>query len=228
MRAHLPACEACNGYYARHMMLARLDPQALRAEERIARGLGLRARPTGLRVLPFATASVVAAAAAVALLLTTGKHPADEGFRSRGTVDSTPSCRITVYRVGEDGTATPAPGALHHDDELALAYENLGGKRYLMIFGVDEHREVYWFFPAWTAAADEPSSLAIEPTSLRTELHEAVRHQLHGGHLDVRALFTDEPHTVRDVERRVAETGALGALGIRGSVECASSFAVVP
>ena len=30
------------------------------------------------------------------------------------------------------------------------------GKRYLMIFGIDEHRHVYWYYPAWANPAEDP------------------------------------------------------------------------
>jgi MFS transporter, DHA1 family, tetracycline resistance protein len=42
MRPHLPACESCRTYYERHLVLSRLDPDALAAEERLGRGLGIR------------------------------------------------------------------------------------------------------------------------------------------------------------------------------------------
>jgi MFS family permease len=44
LRPHLPGCDPCRDYYERHLVLARLDPEALSAQERLARGLGLRAR----------------------------------------------------------------------------------------------------------------------------------------------------------------------------------------
>jgi hypothetical protein len=41
LRPHLPGCRDCRAYYQRYLVLARFDPAALAAEERIARGLGL-------------------------------------------------------------------------------------------------------------------------------------------------------------------------------------------
>ena len=47
MRAHLSTCPDCKSHYQRHLTLARLDPGALPAADRIARGLGIRVRGSG-------------------------------------------------------------------------------------------------------------------------------------------------------------------------------------
>src|ERR1700677_1638964 len=65
LRAHLLECDACRAYYARHRLLAQLDPVAMSSEQRLGRALGFRDRP---HVLPY-VASALALAACVLLWL---------------------------------------------------------------------------------------------------------------------------------------------------------------
>jgi hypothetical protein len=203
LREHLTGCDECKQYYQRHLLLAKLDPRALDAKTRLAVGLGLRARharPMGLAVLGFA----VAAAAA---LVMTAPRQADPGFTARGMAVDAPAVHLSVFRV-VNGTALPVSDRIDAADALAFSYENRAGKSRLMVFGVDEHQHVYWFFPAWQDPASDPQALSIAATEHPVELREAVVHALDGQSLEVRAIFTDEVLTVREAERRIRGRGA--------------------
>ncbi len=155
MREHLPTCAACTAHYERQLLLAELDPAALSAKDRIGRGLGI-GRPAS----PAARwgGPIAAFAMAAALLLFLGlRHPKDPdaGFTPRGGDDHAGSS-VLVYRAAPDSKPTLAGEAINARDELAFAYENASAKRYLMIYGIDEHRHVFWYHPAWSSAGDDP------------------------------------------------------------------------
>jgi Putative zinc-finger len=223
MREHLPTCDACRDYYQRHLVLARLDPEALPAEERIARGLGLGRRSTLARVvsLPFA-AAFIAAAAAVALYV----HERPSGFEARGNLLHQEASRVFVYDVPPDATPALAVDSIGARDELAFAYENGGGKSRLMVFGVDEHNHVYWFYPAYENPAEDPVAIPIEKDSRRHELPDAVRHHFDGTQLSVRALFLDTPVPVHQVEALLG-SHPTGPLPLQGVIESSTSLTIV-
>jgi hypothetical protein len=214
MREHLPGCPACTARYERRLLLEQLDPGALGAQERLARGLGLgAARPVAGASAARRSVPVLAALAmAAALLLFFGSRALrspDDGFTARGgggergagnAVDST----VLVYRAAALSKPSLAGDAINAHDELAFAYENGSAKRYLMIFGIDEHRHVYWYHPGWANPSDDPSSISIETTPGLHHLHEAIAHQLDGQELEIHALFTDSPLTVKNVEKMLA------------------------
>ena len=226
MRAHLPGCEACTARYERHLLLEKLDPAAPRAEARIARSLGIGA--PGARVFRW-QAPVAALAMAAALLLFLsfrGGKPIDAGFTARGGDDSTGGS-VLVYRSAHLGTPSRAGDAIGARDELAFAYENPSAKRYLMIFGIDEHRHVFWYHPGWSNPGDDPTSIAIETTPGVHHLHEAIAHDLDGNALEIHALFTDAPLSVKAVERRVAtETPRVASTYAPGARESSLRFKV--
>jgi hypothetical protein len=73
-----------------------------------------------------------------------------------------------------------------------------------MVFALDRTGHVYWFWPAWNAAADDPAALAIATGPAPVELAEAVRHPFPPGPLTVHALFTRRPYHVREIEAAAA------------------------
>lgn len=215
MRLHILDCAPCRGYYERHLLLARLDPAARPAEERIARGLGLGQRQWqrgDRRSLPRRAAWLAAfampAAAAVVLLLRPDRVPRRPeapqtagAFVARsvaGAVARDPA--LWIYRVGADGRTRLATDQIQATDELAFAYANPGGQPYLLVFGVDEHRHVYWFHPAWAPGQSPPVAVTAAPGPGPHELGEAIRHGLDGRRLLVRALLADRPLAVAEVE----------------------------
>lgn len=218
MRQHMPSCEACRTYYERHLALANVDPDAPSAEERLAVGLGLRPprveRTAAPRTLaPRARAALGAVAAGVALaaavlLFVRARHVDDDGFTARGHVTASSGSasagaampRAHVYRVPRGETAVPVVGAIGRSDELAFAYENATPGERLLVYAVDEHRHVYWYYPAWTNASDDPAAVPIEADGRRHELPDAVSHHYDGDHLEVHAVFVDSVTTVKQIE----------------------------
>jgi hypothetical protein len=224
MRGHLASCTRCRERYARRALFAKLDPDALRPEERMARALGLVPR-SGQAPAPSAAgdrgvasivrrfapeAALVLAAAACVLLLLRAPAPSPEtdGFASRGGVEPAQASSpvLFVHRMAPGTAPTPATDTIRRDDELAFAYENPEGKPWLAIFAVDEHGRVYWFHPAWTDATEDPPAIHAETTPGVHELPEAVRHRFEGERLDVHALFLDKPLTVRQIEAELGRS----------------------
>ena len=131
---------------------------------------------------------------------------------------------LALFRVPRDaanperlavGEAHRAGSVMHAGESLAFAYANPAelGAGYLLVFGRDAGGRVYWFWPAWSDAADNPASLPIQATPAGAppvELTEAVRQPLPTGPLTIVGLFTPRPLHVRQVEEAVA--GGLGGL----------------
>jgi hypothetical protein len=224
MREHMPTCDACRDLYRRHLLLARLDPKALPAAERIARGLGLR---TGLGVVATRLGIVTASAAAAAMVLFRLHPSAEGGFSSRGHPDAlAASSRVFVYDVPRGSPPTPAREVVQNGDELAFAYENGAAKRRLAVFGVDEHGHVYWFHPAWTREADDPVAIPIESAAGRHELPEAVLQRFDGERLEIRSVFVDDPVSVRRIEA-LLRNHPHGPLPLAGAVETSLTLSVL-
>ena len=154
MPAHTSACDGCRAFYQRHLLLARLDPAALSAEDRIARGLGFTprahagwlARVNAALLIPVAACAVVA----VSFHVLRGDRTTASGIAipaPRGLAAAAPA--FWAYRIDRAAPPRLAESSIAIRDELAFAYANSGGLGYLMIFGRDQHRHVYWFHPAW-------------------------------------------------------------------------------
>lgn len=221
LRPHLLECDSCRAYYGRSHLLSQLDPTALRPEERLGRGLGL-SRPG--HVLPYV---VSALALAACLLLWARPHSATDGFAARGGAAAPPASRVLVFQASERQTPARAGSSIGAHDELAFAYENGAAKARLMIFGVDEHAHVYWFYPAWTRVEDNPVAVPIATDGARHELPEAITQDLDGKQLLVHALFVDGATSVADVEG-LLRTHPSGPLPIAGGIESTTSFIVRP
>ena len=223
MRAHLEGCEKCRARYAKRALLARLDPDAPRPEDRIARGLGIGDRGKRARILRFAPmAGALLAAAALLLFL---RAPRDDGFHARGggLVDAAVP-HVLVYRVAKGEKPLPAIDGMKKGDELAFAYENVAKKPYLMIFAIDDRGQVYWFHPAWTNEADDPKAIAASVEPGVHELREAVAHPFTGERVVVHAVFLDKPMSVRQIESMLRG----GRIDIPGSVSETRELRIEP
>jgi hypothetical protein len=227
MREHLKTCGDCRRFYERHLLLARLDPEALSPEDRIGRGLGIRKARS--RWVTWAAASTTTVAAAAAALVFLAHGTRDAGFTARGAGLSTTASesQVFVYDVRGRPRALLSGDTIGRGDELALAYENGAGKKRLMVFAVDEHRHVYWFYPAWQSERDDPAAVTIASDATRHELPDAVRHTFDGGKVDLHALFLDTPTTVKQVEALVAQQADLPS-SLPGTVECTTALAIAP
>jgi len=230
MREHLPGCEPCRARYERRLLLEELDPTAPSAKDRVGRGLGIRT-PAPMATIRRFAAPAAALALAAAFLLFFGsramRQEQEGGFTARGGGGEVSAASVLVYRAAERGKPSRAGDSLGAHDELAFAYENPAAKRYLMIFGIDEQRHVYWYHPAWEKAGDDPTSIKIETTPGLHQLHEAISHDLQGRELEIHALFTDSPLSVKAVERIVAtETPKLATAYAAGATESSLRFRV--
>jgi hypothetical protein len=193
LRAHLPDCDACRARYEGQLLLARLDPAAPPIEDRMARGLGV-APPARRR--PWVALLTAGVTAAAALILWPQSRFTPRGLRAR---DSS----VVVYRVSPTGASEQVGNAIAPSDELAFAYRNPEGHRYLLVFATDEHRRVYWYYPAWRDAAQDPEAVPIRAGEALVELPEAIGHPLDDGTLTVHSMLLDTPLHVRDVEERL-------------------------
>ena len=223
MRAHLPTCGECRASYRRHHLLARLDPSALSAQERIARGLGFEPRraPAPSRWLAFALPLAGAVAAALIVWApadrSRGHHTVAEEPVARGAaVNAAQELLIYRFAAGSFWRAPKLVGrSMHAGDELAFAYSNPAGRRYVAIFGVDELRRVYWFHPAWPVGTPAPRAIAAAAGPGPYELPEAIHHDVAGQRLTIRAAFADHPLEVSDVEAAVQAGADSGGLASR-------------
>jgi hypothetical protein len=62
---------------------------------------------------------------------------------------------------------------------------------------------VYWYHPAWSNPAEDPVAISIASGQDLVELKEAVSHEIQGNSLKIYAFFTDEPLSVRSVEKTI-------------------------
>jgi hypothetical protein len=216
MRAHLPTCARCKHRYNRHLLLASLTPGAPTWEQRLACGLGLRLRPAR----PFWSNArfLVAAAIPLILLIAHVRRTPTDDLRARGNAAAIEAAQsLSIYRLGS-GTLVLADNWIARGDALAFAYANPAGRKYVMIFGVDEHGDVYWFQPGWPAGTPPPRSLPAVAGPGPHELPDAVKHDFDGSRLDLFALFSESAFPAAFVDRKVtwATTGSVLPLDQEG------------
>ena len=123
-------------------------------------------------------------------------------MRAKGTAGGD-EAGIDVYSTPPTGGAlTPVStgGVMHVDDALGFAVRGTAGLPWLVVYGVDDAKNVYWYHPAFTDAHTDPSSVPARVGPIP----EVVRHDLKPGALHITALFTRAPLHVSDVERAVA------------------------
>jgi hypothetical protein len=204
---HLPGCPPCRDRYRALSLLESLEPEAgERARDRLARAI-FAPRPPRRAFYGVA----LAAAAAVVLLVALPR----EHFTARGGApeERGPRPSLSIARLLPGGAAERVGAVIRAGDSLAFSYVNPPevGATHLMIFAVDEAARVYWFWPAWTSAGDDPEAVTIGASAAPVELAQAVRHPLPPGKLTVHALFSRHPHHVRELEAATA-AGQLTAL----------------
>ena len=135
-----------------------------------------------------------------------------------------------IYRLGPEGVPRLAHQAIARGDELAFAYANPAAKPFLMIFGVDEHRHVYWFHPAWLSGQAPPVAVRVALGPGPHELPDAIHQTFDGQRLAVYAAFLDHALDVATVEAavgRLATSDAVPALG-EGVVMVGRRYEVQP
>ena len=114
---------------------------------------------------------------------------------------------FNVFRLSDNAEAVQLTDTLRADDALLFSYTNLGPTpfSYLMIFGVDESRRVFWYYPAFLDASDNPKSIPIAGGASRVGLREVIAHPYVEGTLTLFALFSDNRVSVSNVEAVVAK-----------------------
>jgi hypothetical protein len=217
LRAHLPGCNLCRARYHRHLLLEALDPAASPVAARLARGLGLafRGGARGRARAAWSLGVLLPLAGVAALLLVWARHPAPgnsgAGFQSRGAARA----ELHAFRLATGRAPRVLGDRLGSREELAFAYKNPTGRRYLLVFAVDEHRHVYWYHPAWSDERSTPTAVPIERGPETIELPEGIAHAYDGQRLVLHTLFTDRAVSVREVEElvRTDDAARLGLLG---------------
>jgi hypothetical protein len=219
LREHLVGCNDCRGRYERHLLLALWDPKSVAPEQRLAAGLGLSPRSRSAPAL-WGALGVSFAALAILLSFRTLHVPAtrqvdarnlDGEFRARGGPLAAVDAALHVYRVGADRSLLPlVEQRVSARDELAFAYQNRRGFAYLMLFAVDAGGRVYWYYPAWTDPNANPSATPIAKGDGAHPLPDAVRHAFTSSPLELTAVFTNHPWSVREIEQQIQVSGEQG------------------
>ena len=226
MREHMLQCEDCHEYYKRKLLLANLDPKGMDSRARLAQGLGVTNRSYLLK--PLALVAVASVALILVVIWFGNAGPAEnDGFVSRGEDGTGEATRLWIYRVPPGKPSVLAEDEVGADDELAFAYENAEGKRYLLVFGIDEQDNVYWYHPGWKASTDDPRAITVSKEQGVHELPEAIRHTLKGDKLQIFGVFTDRPLTVKQIEEVVRQKGELGgSLTVKDAVQVVQELKV--
>jgi hypothetical protein len=107
---------------------------------------------------------------------------------------------LLVRRVSHEGAVERLADHVSADDELAVSYVNPSGWAYLLVYAVDEHDHVYWYYPAWTDPNDNPKAIAIAAGPDPYDLPDAVRHRFAGSSVRLVGVFTNQRLSVRQVE----------------------------
>jgi hypothetical protein len=212
LRQHLACCLVCRGRYHRQLVAeAALPDGDRRAEARLWREIERVAAPVGEspRARPSWVTSLSLAVAAVTVVLVLGAVSRREGPVPRGTAEGAalpPS--LHLFRTVGDRTE-PVTGAIRAGDGLLFAYSNPGNTySHLMVFALDDGGQVYWYYPPYQSAQEDPQAVPIEARRTGVELREVVRHPLRPGKLRLFALFVDRPASVKAVERALAVAAA--------------------
>jgi predicted anti-sigma-YlaC factor YlaD len=224
--AHLKGCERCRDEYRTLAMLEQLEGGGgEKARARLARGIFEREPVRAARPRLYAGGFALGAAC-LALLVTVGQTPSP--FRARGGASAASGAALAIYRVPRDqqnpealavGDTQRAGTTVRAGESLAFSYVSPPsvGACCLMVFGRDAAGRVYWFWPAWNDASEDPVSVPISEGNTPVELREAVRHPMQAGPLTIVGLFTPKPLHVREVEGAVAK-GLEGLQAFEGHV----------
>lgn len=167
----------------------------------------------------FRIAGPVAAAATVVLLVFAGVLL----FRQRPSATSVDEYRVksaasasdvrsrwiafNAFRLSGEAQPEQVTDTLRSDDGLLFSYTNLGPEpfSYILIFGVDANRRVYWYYPAFLDHADNPKSISIAKDVSRAGLREVIAHPYTEGSLTLFSLFSDKVLSVSDIEAAVTQ-----------------------
>lgn len=200
LRRHLSNCVTCREHYEHLLLQSMIDPKSIDSQSRMAIGLGIlprRRKP----LMPVLALAASFAAVLTLILFIPGTTEPEKGFSIRGP-DGSPA-NLLIYRLHPGKAPALVVDEITGSDELAFAYENNSGKGRLLVFGVDEHENIYWYYPSWAKESENPVAVPIQTNEGVHELPEAVTHSIKGNSLRIYAVFTDEPLSVRETEERL-------------------------
>jgi hypothetical protein len=207
--------------YKWKLVHSKIDPGVIDGAGRIGIGLGIGRRQRSY-LAPALVFSAAAAAIVLVFLLWPRTGVDSDGFAIRGPDEGDRASlpvRLLVYNVQADGTSALVGGEIHANDELAFAYENFAGMSRLVVFGVDDLGNIYWYHPAWEDNSKDPVAVALEKKPGIHELAEAISHDLKGGKMLIYGVFSDRPITVRQIESLVGSRDGEGWLPIKDAVQ---------
>jgi hypothetical protein len=155
-------------------------------------------------------ASLAAAAALWVAASVPSKPDESRAFGAKGSSLASRSVErwtaVQVHRARDAGPPELAMTSVRRTDALLFSYTNRSDApfAYLMIFGVDPGGAVFWFYPGYERAGEDPRSTPIRAGVVGELLPDVVRHELAAGPLAVHALFTRRPLGVLAVEAWIA------------------------
>jgi hypothetical protein len=212
-------CESCRTRYERHLVLEQaLAGKKAPGAERLWQSIAATAEHTTQRTTKGVDRGkrrnflgVSLAVACVLLVPSVLKQIRTSTPVPRGGGGVRPAPALHLYRTHE-GRTEPIIGELASDDGVLVAYSNPDpALAYLMVFGVDQHGGVHWYYPAYERQGEDPVAVQIRTNAFGVELGEEIRHPLPQGDLRIFALFLETPHHVLETEASIA--AALAAHG---------------
>jgi hypothetical protein len=171
--------------------------------------------------------ALAAAAVALPLVLLKSWHTAsrpEQAYRAKSATSHHDArsrwIALNAFRLSGEAAPEPLGDVLHRNDGLLFSYTNLGPTPFshLMIFGIDEQRRVYWYYPAFMDARDNPKGIDIQQGGGRVGLSEVIAHPYHEGRLTILGLFSDQALSVADVESAV-QRGLVESAELEGAFE---------
>ncbi len=183
-----------------------------------------------------AAAAVALAAMALAFVVWSGRPSTDDARVKGGPADAVERWTgVWAYTVAADGRSAPLSSVLRAGDGLAFSYLNASASPFshLLVFGVGPSGAVFWYYPAWEQAEEDPEAVAIRAGPEVVSLGEKIVHPLEPGRFVVRAVFATRPIRVSEVEEMIRELGAVRAQDVEhvplpGTVQQRVVVEVVP
>lgn len=138
-----------------------------------------------------------------------------EHIAARGGIHSALAETRIEARLVRDGALLPLDGArLHAGDGITARYVKRNARpEYLALFAIDASGAVHWIFPAYLDPATDPRSILLSAQHAGRLLEDTVEPESPApGRLRVVAVVSEEPHGVKEIERRLASGEPLSAL----------------
>ena len=209
-------CPACRLRYERHLLLERALPDGRsRGEDRLWRSIiasaGVAAAGAGSKTSPrrFLRPAVLIASGALALALLVSRRPDTRPespppvARGEMAVAKT-SPTLHLFRTAGEHETELVDRSIRANDGILFAYSNpRADLNYLMVFAVDAHGGVHWYYPAYERPGKNPPAARIRTGAVGVELGEEIRHPFQPGPLRMFALFLPRPMFVDEIERMV-------------------------